>query len=1608
MPPTALLETLRTIGQRVRAYAVAIGISRLAASAVGLLAAIVFIDWAAHFTGAAPGGLPGAIRLLLELTAFGVLAAAAVVWVVRPASRKLSLSDVAGRIEDRYPQFGDTLRSTVNFLSGNIPGSESMKKLVVGQAAERMGQADISAVVNTRPVVQSAAVATASVFGLVILAILVGPAFRHVAFSWLIHPLSGEVWPKTVQIAVDSGTPTRIAAGEQVPVKIRLTRGDRSDRRVTIRYRYDEGRWQEQVMDRGPDGAYAASLDSRLEEGRKTGAMQIEVAAGDDEIALAPLTIVPRLDLAGIEASVTAPAYVRASSQSRINLTERPAVMAYGSTVDLALHFNKPLAKNAPVDIQPTNPGMKLLGVTWDRPSPETAVAHFPADASFRFTVHATDEDNFKNLGAAEFEMIVREDTPPTVQIEEPRRSEDRTAAAEFPLKAVAEDDYGILDAQLIVQRITAGSTTRPSDAKTPDTQPSGENHWTLNLVQDNTAGMGANWRETGGSADRKRYELTYDWDLAKLENANLKPGDVLEYFVQVKDNFNLSGRQHEWVPSGKLRVTIISQEQFTAAVQAALQNIHGQLGELLRGQIRNKTETDALKQLTSRKQQFDQADRVQADRIASEQSNTASQTMQIAGRLADMAQKIQENKASDPALRQTADAARQQLQNTAEGSMKEAARSLSNARDQKGPDASRPGQQQRGQQDVASPDSKNTGAQSDQQNGQQAGQNPTSDPKNADAMSSADSKNGEKKNGDQKSADQKAADQKSADQKSADQKSADQKSGDAKPSDAKAGDQKSADQKPGNQGGQNKSNSAKPGQNQNGQPQSGQPQSGDPQAGQPQSGQPQNGQPQSGQPQSGQPKADQQAQADQQPDKKPLSKEAVARDTSMQRASENQAKAADEIRNAMDRLGNFDGLSDFRNKLTEIRAKQENLQSKYNKAAKGQLGKKPEEMAKEKQDELKKIADEQKQLSDQTRKTLDDMAKKADQMTKSDQNAAQAMKAAAQTGNDQQVPGKQDQASQAMQQNQQGQAEQDQQMAQIGLQMVIAKLTEAERRKLEELQAKLADAKQLVEDLVRRQAGHNLDNLLLQGGDVLKKMETADRDTLIDNSQRDPKLLQEARTIRDLDTSQRVTERNARDVAKKCEELPDPAPAAKITVAAGDMERAIVSLNNEKLPEAYEPPQFEALAALVEARDLIDKALAKTQEQLKEQQKDTIRAAYQKLLVDQKKIGDDILSIDTATKKGALPRPTAIRLGQLPGDQGGVADRTDKLGEQLAQLDSVVYVWANTDMVKTMRQVKDDLAKPDTTIVTQAEETRIEDQLQAMIDSLKVKPKQSKFNERQQGGDKGGQQGKPKVRMPSEAELQLLKALQVAVNKSTATIAKEAQKDKPRISSLGGRQGDLRELLDKMVQKATDGQTKLGPEPDNRDQLPEEAKKDDVEAQELVTQLLNDKLTDDQSANSIKLTGDRMARSRQRLALNTDPGKVTQEIQKRIVIDIDSLIQQAQNQQAQQKPGKPQPGKGQQPRPGQQGGQQQVAQGQQQQQGGKNAAQQSTLTQGDARIVDTHQNLKEEMQEWGKLHPRDRDAIVEAGNEKVNPKYQKLVDDYYKTLSDKSTEQNR
>ena len=79
-----------------------------------------------------------------------------------------------------------------------------------------------------------------------------------------------------------SATCLRIAAGQHVPVRIKLAKGDRDSRKALIRYRYDNGPWEQEYMT-GQDGQYVSTLDARLEQGKPNAKLEVRIEAGDDE-----------------------------------------------------------------------------------------------------------------------------------------------------------------------------------------------------------------------------------------------------------------------------------------------------------------------------------------------------------------------------------------------------------------------------------------------------------------------------------------------------------------------------------------------------------------------------------------------------------------------------------------------------------------------------------------------------------------------------------------------------------------------------------------------------------------------------------------------------------------------------------------------------------------------------------------------------------------------------------------------------------------------------------------------------------------------------------------------------------------------------------------------------------------------------------------------------------------------------------------------------------------------------------------------------------------------------------------------------------------------------
>jgi len=306
---------------------VAFGVGIVVAAAVGALLAVILLDYILN--------LPAGPRVAILLCAVVGLAYVLWRWVLSPMTTRLSVRDVAGHVEQKFPQFDDRLRSTVDFLRGGVPGSDYMKQRVITEAGDLAATLDMGSAVATKPVWYSLSGGVASVLLLIILSLLASHQFRQIAMSRLFTPFSGMAWPKNVQIDLLGRQATRVPVGQRVDVRMRLAKGDRDSMKAIVFTQYGhadvnggfvpDSPVEQEFMSRTPEGTYGASLDARVDQNQPAGLMRVWIKSGDDEARLSDIVVVPRLAIKAVTATVTPPKYVTNGEARAVTFTWRRA-----------------------------------------------------------------------------------------------------------------------------------------------------------------------------------------------------------------------------------------------------------------------------------------------------------------------------------------------------------------------------------------------------------------------------------------------------------------------------------------------------------------------------------------------------------------------------------------------------------------------------------------------------------------------------------------------------------------------------------------------------------------------------------------------------------------------------------------------------------------------------------------------------------------------------------------------------------------------------------------------------------------------------------------------------------------------------------------------------------------------------------------------------------------------------------------------------------------------------------------------------------------------------------------------------------------------------------
>ena len=155
----------------------------------------------------------------------------------------------------------------------------------------------------------------------------------------------------------------------------------------------------------------------------------------------------------------------------------------------------------------------------------------------------------------------------------------------------------------------------------------------------------------------------------------------MLEFFIQVKDNFNLNGRQHDWVPSGKLRVTIISHEQWDKKVQEVSEQIvPGHSSRSIRASSATRAKPTRSRRASKRRRSSTKPTRPRPSASPTSRAEPPRRPSRSAQKLDQLLQKMAENKSPDGGMKQTAGEVKKQLEQTADGPMREAAKELNDA----------------------------------------------------------------------------------------------------------------------------------------------------------------------------------------------------------------------------------------------------------------------------------------------------------------------------------------------------------------------------------------------------------------------------------------------------------------------------------------------------------------------------------------------------------------------------------------------------------------------------------------------------------------------------------------------------------------------------------------------------------------------------------------------------------------------------------------------------------------------------------------------------------------------------------------------------------------
>ncbi|MCA9198727.1 MAG: hypothetical protein KDA87_14360, partial [Planctomycetales bacterium] len=457
--------------------------------------------------------MPRTARAAILLMTLAGLAFIAYRWILRRAFVRFTYRNMATLIERKFPDFGDSLLTTVEFAEAAPKDRPAMLDRTREDAIAKIQKIDVNHVFDWRPLVRAMLLAGALGLSIVVFGAANLDAFRHWTSRLLL--LSDQDWPRKAAIELLDFPQSlrKVAEGTDITLRVRADAKRTIPRLCTIHFRTENGERGRVNMskDGEPVDGYQYYRFSGTPFQGMLESVAFDVVGYDHRLNHFQIEVVPSPSIVDIQLRTEFPEYTgRLPRTDPWSLGTR---LPIGSRIKLVGKCNKPLSqiRIAPqlVDDVDENGAVKPMTLEPDKADATLFTAEIDSlGESLNWAITLTDQDGITSEQPFRLVIGAVADSPPNLDMTLKGIGTAITPQVRLPIQGKIADDYGIKSA------------------------------WFNLAIQDKPNVVKHSFPVPGTG------EIDAELDVRKQSQADsqflLNPGEMVELTIQAEDGFNL------------------------------------------------------------------------------------------------------------------------------------------------------------------------------------------------------------------------------------------------------------------------------------------------------------------------------------------------------------------------------------------------------------------------------------------------------------------------------------------------------------------------------------------------------------------------------------------------------------------------------------------------------------------------------------------------------------------------------------------------------------------------------------------------------------------------------------------------------------------------------------------------------------------------------------------------------------------------------------------------------------------------------------------------------------------------------------------------------------